>query len=78
MTSGLVQILIFQGLGELASKFLVPLIPGPVIGLVLLLGFLAVRKAVSPGVELVAGALVQHSACFSCRRRWAWCCSSRN
>lgn len=60
MTSGLVQILIFQGLGELASKFLVPLIPGPVIGLVLLLGFLAVRKAVSPGVELVAGALVQH------------------
>jgi holin-like protein len=60
MISGLVQILLFQGLGELASKFLVPLIPGPVIGLILLLGFLAARKAVSPGVELVAGALMQH------------------
>ena len=60
MISGLVQILLFQGLGELASKFLLPLIPGPVIGLVLLLCFLALRKKISPGIELVAGALVQH------------------
>jgi putative effector of murein hydrolase LrgA (UPF0299 family) len=60
MISGLVQILVFQGLGEVVSKFLVPLIPGPVIGLILLLAFLAMRKTVPPGVELVAGALVQH------------------
>jgi putative effector of murein hydrolase LrgA (UPF0299 family) len=58
--NGLVQILLFQGLGELASKFLVPLIPGPVIGLVLLLCFLAVRRKIPPGIELVAGALLQH------------------
>ena len=60
MIGGLVQILLFQGLGELASKFVVPLIPGPVIGLVLLLCFLAVRKKIPPGIELVAGTLVQH------------------
>jgi holin-like protein len=58
--AGLVQILVFQGLGELASRFLVPLIPGPVIGLVLLLGYLAVRKSVPAPVDLVASALVQH------------------
>ena len=60
MIAGLVQILLFQGLGELASKFLVPSIPGPVIGLVLLLGFLAVHKSVPKDVDLVAAALVQH------------------
>lgn len=32
---GLVGILLFQGLGELVSRFLLPLGPGPVIGLVL-------------------------------------------
>ena len=33
MISGLVQILLFQGLGELAAHFFLPLIPGPVVGL---------------------------------------------
>lgn len=60
MIGGLVQILAFQGLGELASKFLLPFIPGPVIGLVLLLSFLAVRGTVPAGARLVASALVQH------------------
>ena len=60
MIGGLVQILAFQGLGELASKFLLPLIPGPVIGLVLLLAFLAARKGVPEGTRLVASTLVQH------------------
>ena len=60
MISGLVQILVFQGVGELVSKFLLPLIPGPVIGLVLLLCFLALRRSVPPNIELVAAALVQH------------------
>lgn len=60
MIAGLVQILLFQGLGELVSKFLLPFIPGPVLGLVLLLAFLALRRTVPPEVELVAAALVQH------------------
>ena len=60
MIAGLVEILLFQGLGEIASRFLMPLIPGPVIGLVLLLAWFRVRRRVAPDVELVANALVQH------------------
>ncbi|MDH5265027.1 MAG: CidA/LrgA family protein, partial [Betaproteobacteria bacterium] len=43
MIAGLVQILLFQGLGEIVARFFLPLIPGPVIGLVLLLAWLRVR-----------------------------------
>ncbi len=60
MIAGLVEILLFQGLGELASRFVVPLIPGPVAGLILLLAWLMVRKRVPPNVDLVATALVKH------------------
>lgn len=60
MIPGLVRILLFQGLGELASHFIVPLMPGPVIGLLLLLGWLAIRKAVPPDLDGVATGLVQH------------------
>jgi putative effector of murein hydrolase LrgA (UPF0299 family) len=60
MISGLTQILIFQGLGELVSRFLVPLVPGPVVGLILLLAWLQVRREVPASVELVASGLVQH------------------
>jgi holin-like protein len=52
--SGLVQILLFQGLGELASHFLVPSLPGPVIGLLLLLCFLLIKGKVNPSLEFVA------------------------
>lgn len=60
MISGLVQILLFQGLGELVSKFLLPLIPGPVIGLIALLGYLRVRGSVGASLDLVAGTFSQH------------------
>jgi holin-like protein len=60
MIAGLVEILIFQGLGEIVSRFLVTLIPGPVIGLILLLAWLQVRKEVPPAIELVASTLTQH------------------
>ena len=60
MIAGLVEILLFQGLGEIASRFVLPLIPGPVIGLVLLLAWFRLRRRVAPSVELVANALVQH------------------
>lgn len=60
MIRGLVQILLFQGLGELISRFALDFIPGPVIGLVLLLACLAARKSVPASVDFVAGALVQH------------------
>lgn len=54
MIGGLVQILFFQGLGELISKGLMPTLPGPVIGLVSLLGWLAFRGGASPALLGVA------------------------
>jgi holin-like protein len=52
--SGFVQILLFQGLGELGSHFLLPSLPGPVIGLLLLLGFLLFKGKVNPSLEFVS------------------------
>jgi holin-like protein len=55
-----VQILIFQGLGELLSKFLFPALPGPVFGLILLLAFLAFRGRVSESLAFVSDGFSQH------------------
>jgi len=60
MISGLVQILLFQGLGELASKFVLPLVPGPVIGLIGLLAYLLVTGSVGASLDLVASTFSQH------------------
>ena len=60
MIDGLVRILLFQGIGEVIAKFMVPLVPGPVIGLVLLLAYLAWRGAVPEGIELVSAAFMRY------------------
>ena len=60
MIDGLVRILVFQGIGEVMAKFLVPLVPGPVIGLVLLLAYFVWRGGVPEGVELVSGAFLRY------------------
>jgi holin-like protein len=60
MIDGLVRILLFQGIGEVIAHFLLPLVPGPVVGLVLLLAFLSWRGRVSEGVELVSSAFVRY------------------
>ena len=60
MIQGLVQIFIFQALGELLSKFALPYIPGPVIGLVLLLVFLSLRGQVPASIDLVGSSVLQH------------------
>ena len=60
MMPGLVQILLFQGLGELLAHFFLPLIPGPVVGLVLLIGFLALRKSVNAPLDEVATVFSRH------------------
>ena len=54
MISGLVQILFFQSLGELISKIALPSLPGPVIGLVLLLLWLNFKKEINPSLLLVS------------------------
>lgn len=60
MIIGLTHILIFQGLGELLSRFLLPGIPGPVIGLVLLLSYLFVKKEISKELGMVSDTFAQH------------------
>jgi holin-like protein len=57
---GLVQILIWQGLGELISKFFIPDIPGPVIGLLLLLTFLVIKGEINQPLGMVADTFRQH------------------
>jgi holin-like protein len=53
---GLLQILLFQCLGEVIARFLLPWLPGPVIGLVALLAFLAWRGRVPEATAAVADA----------------------
>ena len=60
MIDGLVRILLFQGVGEVIAKFVIPLVPGPVIGLVLLLAFLVWRGRVPEGVDLVSSAFMRY------------------
>ncbi|WP_310625435.1 CidA/LrgA family protein [Limnohabitans sp.] len=60
MIQGLVQLFIFQTLGELVSKFALPFIPGPVLGLVLLLAYLSVRGHVPASIDWVGGSVLQH------------------
>ncbi len=60
MIQGLVQLFIFQALGELLSQFALPFIPGPVLGLVLLLAFLALRDHVPAAMDLVGSSILQH------------------
>lgn len=62
MIDGLVQIFLWQGLGELVSKLLVPSIPGPVIGLILLVAYLTLKGEVNPSLGMVADAFRQHLA----------------
>jgi putative effector of murein hydrolase LrgA (UPF0299 family) len=57
---GLFQLLLFQAAGELVSRFLVTFIPGPVIGLVLLLAFLLIRGNVPKDIDAVGGGILQH------------------
>jgi holin-like protein len=60
MIAALVEILLFQGLGELAAHFFLTFIPGPVIGLVLLTGFLVVRARVNAPLDELATAFSRH------------------
>lgn len=60
MIQGLLQLLLFQALGELLSRFVFTTIPGPVMGLVLLLAFLHARGHVPASIGLVGQGILQH------------------
>ncbi|MEY4481402.1 MAG: hypothetical protein RIQ84_564 [Pseudomonadota bacterium] len=60
MIPGLVQILLWQGVGELISHFFLPVLPGPVLGLIFLLIFLIIKGQVNQSLALVSDAFSQH------------------
>lgn len=60
MIGGLLQLLVFQGIGELLARFAVPIVPGPVLGLLALLAWLRLRGRVGDGLDAVAGAFSRH------------------
>jgi len=60
MIWGLVQIFVFQSIGELISKFILPMLPGPVVGLVLLLAWLIIKKEINSSLAHVADGLAQY------------------
>lgn len=60
MIEGLLILLGFQTAGELLSWWLLPMIPGPVLGLVMLLVFLRWRRGVPPTVDAVGSGILQH------------------
>lgn len=60
MIYGLLYLLLFQASGEILSKFLIPLITGPVLGLTLLLVFLGFKKRVPSQIEMVGNTVLSH------------------
>ncbi len=60
MIPGLVQILLWQGVGELISHFFLPILPGPVLGLIFLLIFLIIKGQVNQSLATVSDAFSQH------------------
>ena len=60
MIRGLIILLSFQGAGEIFTRLLALPVPGPVIGLVLLLIFLIRRGKVDAPIDTVASVLTKH------------------
>jgi putative effector of murein hydrolase LrgA (UPF0299 family) len=68
---GLTWLVLFQLLGTAINHLFLPILPGPIIGLLLLLGYLIARGEVSEPLNLAAGACCVICRCCWCRRRWA-------
>ena len=64
MIRGLAVLLVFQSLGEAASRLLHGAVPGPVVGLLLLLAFLVARKQIAPSIGTAADGLLAHLSIF--------------
>ncbi|MFZ9177208.1 MAG: CidA/LrgA family protein [Burkholderiaceae bacterium] len=60
MIKGLVILLLFQGAGEVLARGLSSPVPGPVIGLVLLLVSLLWRQRTDSDLQMVANGLTTH------------------
>ncbi|WP_435609802.1 CidA/LrgA family protein [Pseudomonas knackmussii] len=56
---GIAWLVVFQILGSMVSAALVPFIPGPIVGLVLMLLMLVGKGRVAPALEEAAGSLLK-------------------
>lgn len=57
---GLTRLVLFQLLGTAINHLFLPVLPGPIIGLLLLLGYLIVRGEVAEPLSLAAGSLLRY------------------
>ena len=64
MIRGLALLLVFQSLGEVIVKVSRSVVPGPVIGMVLLFTFLVLRKQTPESLGKAADGLLAHLAIF--------------
>ena len=64
MLKGLVVLLVFQSIGEVLAHFTRGVVPGPVLGMVLLFIFLVVRKKIEPAIAQAADGLLANLSVF--------------
>lgn len=57
---GLTWLVLFQLLGTAINHLFLPVLPGPIIGLLLLLGYLIVRGEVAEPLSLAASSLLRY------------------
>ena len=57
---GLTWLVLFQLIGTAINHLLLPVLPGPIIGLLLMLGFLVWRGEVGEPLSLAAGSLLRY------------------
>lgn len=57
---GLTALVLLQLLGSVLNWAVLPLLPGPIIGMLLLLGWLMLQGGVSDAVSAAAGGLLQY------------------
>ncbi|QLF94036.1 CidA/LrgA family protein [Pseudomonas sp. ABC1] len=57
---GLTWLVLFQLLGTLLNVLFLPILPGPIIGLLLLFSFLLVRGHVSEPLQLAASSMLRY------------------
>ncbi|WP_434560796.1 CidA/LrgA family protein [Pseudomonas sp. Z5-35] len=57
---GLTWLVLFQLLGTALNHLFLPILPGPIIGLLLLLGYLITRGEVSEPLNLAASSLLRY------------------
>jgi len=60
MLAALTALLLCQLIGEAVVRLTHLPVPGPVLGLVLMLAFLALRKSIPASLETTAGGLLKH------------------